>query len=110
MIKTPLHDGDVERPKDPIYADCYFLNANSSTAPGIVDKECKPITNHSKVYSGVYGRASITFYAYNFNGNKGIACGLNNLQKIRDGKPIGCKASAADDFGDNTDDDFVFLD
>lgn len=64
-----------------------FINANSSTAPGIVDVDCNPIPGSSEVYSGVYGHASINLYA--FNSNKGIACGLNNLQKIRDGEPMG---------------------
>ena len=106
-IKTPLRDGDIERPDDPAYANAYFINANSATAPGIVDIDCNPILSRSEVYSGVYGRASITFYAFNSNGNKGIACGLNNLQKIRDGEPLGGKASAASDFASDTDDDFL---
>ena len=97
VIKTPLRDGDIERPDDPAYANAYFINANSATAPGIVDAACNPIMNRSEVYSGVYGRASISFYAFNANGNKGIACGLNNLQKISDGEPLGGKASAESD-------------
>mgnify|MGYP000843492261 CR=1 FL=1 len=83
-IKNPLRDGDTERPDDEAYSNSYFINANSATAPGIVDANCNPILERSEVYSGVYGRASISFYAFNSNGNKGIACGLNNLQKIRD--------------------------
>lgn len=71
-IKTPLRDGDTERPDDPAYAGSYFINANSATAPGIVDADCNPILTRSEVYSGVYGRASINFYAFNSNGNKGI--------------------------------------
>lgn len=106
-IKTPLRDGDTERPDDPAYANSYFINANSATAPGIVDIDCNPILSRSEVYSGVYGRASISFYAFNSNGNKGIACGLNNLQKIRDGEPLGGKASAESDFATDTDDDFL---
>lgn len=106
-IKTPLRDGDIERPDDPAYANSYFVNANSSTAPGIVDEACNPILNRSEVYSGVYGRASITFYAFNTNGNKGIACGLNNLQKIRDGESLGSKASAESDFATDNYDDFL---
>ena len=106
-IKTPLRDGDAERPDDPAYANAYFINANSSTAPGIVDADCNPILTRSEVYSGVYGRASINFYAFNSNGNKGIACGLNNLQKIRDGEPLGGKSSAASDFATDADDDFL---
>lgn len=101
LIKTPLRDGDTERPDDEAYKNCYFINANSATAPGIVDADCQPIIDHSEVYSGVYGRASINFYAFNSNGNKGIACGLNNLQKIRDGEPLGGKSRAEDDFADD---------
>ena len=66
-----------------------------------------PILTRSEVYSGVYGRASITFYAFNSSGNRGIACGLNNLQKIRDGEPLGSKASAESDFATDEDDDFL---
>ena len=99
-IKNPLRDGDVERLDDAAYKDCYFINANSATAPGIVDAARNPIIEHSEVYSGVYGRASINFYAFNSNGNKGIACGLNNLQKISDGEPLGGKTRAEDDFAD----------
>ena len=106
-IKTPLRDGDLERPDDEAYANAYFINANSATAPGIVDADRQPIIDHSEVYSGVYGRASINFYAFNTNGNKGIACGLNNLQKLRDGEPLGGKSRAEDDFADDDDDDFL---
>ena len=106
-IKTPLRDGDTERPDDETYANSYFINANSATAPGIVDANCSPILERSEVYSGVYGRASISFYAFNSNGNKGIACGLNNLQKIRDGEPLGGRSRAEDDFATDDDDDFL---
>lgn len=106
-LKTPLRDGDVERPDDEAYKNAYFINANSTTAPGIVDENCNPILTHSEVYSGVYGRASITFYAFNANGNRGIACSLNNLQKIRDGEPLGSKASAESDFATDDEDDFL---
>jgi ABC-type glycerol-3-phosphate transport system substrate-binding protein len=104
-IKTPLRDGDTERPDDEAYANSYFLNANSTTQPGIVDANVQPILTRSEVYSGVYGRASINFYAFNSNGNRGIACGLNNLQKIRDGEPLGSRTSAEDDFADFVEDD-----
>jgi hypothetical protein len=106
-IKTPLRDGDVERPDDAAYADSYFINANSASAPGIVDANRQPIIDRSEVYSGVYGRASINLYAFNSNGNKGIACGLNNLQKIKDGEPLGGKASAESDFATDDEDDFL---
>lgn len=70
----------------------------------LADKQ--PIIDHSEVYSGVYGRASINFYAFNSNGNKGMACGLNFLQKMRDDEPLGGKSRAEDDFADD-DEDFL---
>jgi len=77
-LKTPLRDGDIDRPDDPAYANSYFVNANSTIRPGIVDANLQPIIDSTEFYSGCYGRASIVFYAYNANGNKGIACGLQN--------------------------------
>ena len=106
-LKTPLRDGDVEKPDDESYAGHYFLNANNTTAPGIVDADRQPILQRSEVYSGVYGRASISFYAFNSSGSKGIACSLNNLQKIADGEHLGGKASAEEDFATEEDDDFL---
>jgi hypothetical protein len=107
-LKVPLRDGDIERPDDEAYANAFFINANSTTAPGIVDADVNPVINRSEVYSGVYGRASINFYAFNSNGNRGIACGLQNLQLIKDGEPLGGKASAESDFATDEDEDFLF--
>ena len=106
-LRTPLRDGDLERPDDPAYANAYFVNANSTTAPGVVDANRNEILDKSEVYSGCYGRASISFYAFNANGNRGIACGLNNLQKIKDGEPLGGRASAESDFATEEDEDFL---
>ena len=72
--------------------------------PGIVDIDRQPILQRSEVYSGVYGRASISLYAFNSSGNRGIACSLNNLQKIADGEPLGGKSRAEDDFADDGED------
>ena len=106
-LKLPLRDGDIDRPDDEAYANSYFINANSNTPPQIVDRNVNPIIDRSEVYSGVYARVSINFYAFNSNGNKGIACGLGNIQKIRDGEPLGGRTNAADDFATDVDDDFL---
>ena len=105
-LKTPLRDRS-ERPDDEAYQDHYFINANNTTAPGIVDADRQPIIDQREIYSGCYGRASITFYAFNNNGNRGIACSLNNLQKIKDGPQLGGHSRAEDDFADLDDDDFL---
>lgn len=109
-LKTPLRDGDLDRPDDPAYAGCWFLNANSDRAPGIVDHNAQPILDRSEVYSGCYGRVSLSFYAFSSNGNRGIACGLNNVQKVFDGEPLGGQISAEQEFAgleSGEDEDFL---
>lgn len=96
-LKGGLRDGDMEK-EDPAYEGCYFINANSVQKPGVVDAELNPILDQSEFYSGCYGRASITFYPYNAQGSKGIACGLNNVQKLEDGEKLGGGTTAAADF------------
>lgn len=103
-LKMPLRDGDEEREDDENYAGCMFLNANSTNKPGLVDKDINPILDREDLYSGCFGRASINFYAYNASGSKGIAVGLNNLQKLEDGDRLGGGgASAESDFGSDDD-------
>lgn len=97
-LKTPLRDGDAERPDDEAYANCYFLNANSKNKPGIVDQNVQPILDATEVYSGCYARLTLNFYAYSASGNKGIAAGLGNVQKLEDGEPLGGFTRAEDDF------------
>ena len=103
-LKLPLRDGDAERPDDENYANSMFVNANSSQKPGIVDENRDEIMAKDEFYSGCYGRASINFYAFNVSGSKGIAAGLNNLQKLEDGECLAGGASAQEDFGDDYDD------
>lgn len=105
-IKLPFRDGDAER-EDEAYKGHWFINANSTTAPQIVDKAVKPILDRDEVYSGCYARVSLNFYAFNSNGNKGVACGLGNIQKLRDGESLCGRSSATDDFTTEADDDFL---
>ena len=110
-LKEPLRDGDEEREDDENYQGKYFINANAKTKPGLVDKKGRPIIDSTEFYSGCYGYASITFYAFNSNGNKGIACGLNNIMKTDDGEPLGGRSRAEDDFANLiTEDEDDFLD
>lgn len=98
--KKPVRDGDAERPDDPAYKGCYFINCSSDTQPGIVDKSRQPIMNHEELVSGDYGRCDINFYAFNVGTNKGIAVGLNNVQKLKDGKPLGIVRDPEDAFAE----------
>lgn len=97
-LKLPMRDGDVERPDDPAFEGMYFINANSMRQPSIVDRSLNPIMSRDEFYSGCYGRASINFYAFNVS-SKGIAAGLNNLQKLEDGEMLAGGSTAEEDFG-----------
>lgn len=97
-LKLPLRDGDIDRPDDETYLDCFFLNATSKDAPQIVDRRVKPITDPMMVYSGCYCNVSVNFYAFNANGNRGVAAGLSNIQFVKDGDRLSGKASAESEF------------
>ena len=106
-LKLPLRDGD-DRENDPdgIYAGHYYVNAKSSTRPGVVDKDRSPIVDEEDIYSGVWAIVSVTFYGYDVSGNRGVACGLNNIMKYKDGDRLGGRTSAENDFsGVRLDDD-----
>ena len=96
-LKGGLRDGDEEK-DDPAYAGSYFINANSVKRPEVIDLDRNLIMDPNEFYSGCYGRASITFFPYNTQGSKGIACGLNNVMKLEDGEKLGGSTSAAVDF------------
>lgn len=97
-LKLPLRDGDIDRPDDEAYADAMFVNATSKDAPQIVDRKVQPILDPMECGSGDYCNVSVNFYAFNANGNRGVAAGLGNIQLIKHGDRLAGKASAASDF------------
>jgi hypothetical protein len=106
ILKTTLKDADHDMDQDGMLfaekwdytAGHYIINVSTKNQPQIVDANLNPIINPTEFYSGCYGRASINFFAYNNNGNKGISAGLNNLQKLEDGDPLGSITTAEQDF------------
>lgn len=109
-LRAVLRDGDTDKPDDEAYRDSYFVNAKSVRKPYVCDSANNEIIDCSEIYSGCYGRASISFYAYNTGTSRGIACSLNGLQKIKDGEPLGGMSSAKADFkaeGSSNDDGFL---
>lgn len=98
-LELPLRNGDTDK-DDGVYEDCFFINAKSSTRPGICDKNKNPIVDEEEIYSGVYAYVSVSFYPYDKNGNRGIACGLNNIMKFKDGERLGGRTSTETDFAD----------
>lgn len=104
-LDLPLRDGNDK--DDEVYADKFYLNAKSSTRPGIVDRNKVAIVDEEEVYSGMWAVVSVTFYPYDTNGNRGVACGLNNVMKFKDDEKFGGRNSAENDFAgiDNEEDD-----
>lgn len=96
-LKLPLRDGDEER-DDEVYKGCMFINANSKTQPQIVDAMVAPILDRKDLYSGCWARVSINLYPFSASGNKGVACGLGNIQKVRDDNRLGGGSNASEDF------------
>nr|WP_319488500.1 DUF2815 family protein [uncultured Caproiciproducens sp.] len=102
MLKVPIHDGDGVRDSgEPFGEECkghWVMTASSKQRPQVVDQTLSEITNASDIYSGMYARVTIRFFAYANSGNKGIGCGLNNVLKVEDGEPLSGHADAASDF------------
>lgn len=102
-LKTPLRDGDEEYPDDANYEGMYFMNASSATAPGVRVLENGAMSealDGDDFYSGCFGCATVNFFAYNNSGNMGIAAGLNNVIKTKDGEKLSGGHTAEEDFGD----------
>lgn len=97
-LDMPLRDGDDK--DDEVYAGMLYVNAKSNTRPGIVDRDKNPIVDEEEIYSGVWAIVSVTFYPYDTNGNRGVACGLNNIMKFKDDEKLGGRTSAENDFAD----------
>lgn len=100
---TPLYDGDGVRPTGEAFGEeCkghWVMTASSEQKPQVVDLGLNEILSATEIYSGMYARVSIRFFPYFATGKKGIGCGLNNVQKLEDGVPLGGRTSANDDFG-----------
>ena len=108
-IHLPLRDADEEGRADEAYEGMMFLNATSKRKPQIVDRHVEKIYDEEEVYSGCYCNVTVNFYAYSNNGNKGIAAGLNNIQKVRDGERLSGGSNATEDFDVIEDDDEEML-
>lgn len=98
-LDMPLRNGDTDK-EDDVYSGHFYVNAKSNTRPGVCDKNKSPIMDEDEIYSGVWAIVSVTFFGYDISGNRGVACGLNNIMKFKDGERLGGRASAETDFAD----------
>lgn len=101
----PIWDGDGLRQNGekfgPECAGCWVMTASSKQRQEIVDVNMNPIIDATQIYSGMYARVCVNFFAYNSNGKRGVGAGLGPVQKLRDGDPLGGRITAADAFGAN---------
>lgn len=97
-LKTPLRDGDIDRSEDEAYKGCYFMTCNSNNRPGIVNAAREPIISQDEIKSGDYGYVSVSFFAFNKAGNKGIAAGLNHIMKTKTGEALAGGVSVEEAF------------
>lgn len=97
-LKNPFRDGDIEKPDMQGYKGAVFISATSKMKPGVVDASLQPIIAEDDFYAGCYARASVTCFAYDKMGNKGVSFGLQNLQKTKDGESFSGRTKAEDDF------------
>lgn len=104
-LKTPLRDGDEEHPDEEVYKGKLFFNCSAKQRPGIVDRDINAILDPDEVYSGCYGRVNVTFYPYDASGNRGVAAGLNHVQKLSDGERLGGGVSVETAFSDAFEDE-----
>ena len=98
-----IHDGDGTRPSDgmPYGEECkghWIITASSKQPPFVVDAQVQKIINPTEVYSGMWGNVNVNFFPYNSNGKKGVGCGLNGVQKTRDGEPLSSRITAEEAF------------
>lgn len=107
----PIRDGEEKDGAE--FQGCMFISARNKMKPQVVDAQVNPILDQSEIYAGCYVNATVTAFAYNFEGVKGIGWSLGNIQKVKDGEPFGAGAIRAESefeaFDSEDDDDEALL-
>lgn len=98
--KDTIHDGDEEADldKNPEYEGSWYFNVSSKTRPAVADRNAQAIIDETEVYSGCYARAKLGAFAFKSQGSKGVSFGLNGIQKLGEGEPLGAVAMKPEDF------------
>lgn len=101
-MRSPFRD-QGEKEKDGalpagLEAGAIFINFKANQRPGLVDANVQPILDASDFYAGCWARAQVRAFAYDQKGNKGVSFGLQNVQKMREGEPLGSRVRAEDAF------------
>ena len=80
--------GDLQKEKYPEYANSYYMRLSTKFAPKVLDANRNEILDPTEIYSGCYGKVSLTCFAYSGDGKRGVSACLNNVMKTRDGEPL----------------------
>lgn len=99
-LTEPIHDGNAERPTNPVFKDCVYLNIKSQNKPGVLGMDKKPLLDPMEIYSGCYVYVSVNIKPYNNHGKKGVSVWLRHVMKKADGERLAGIASAEEDFSD----------
>lgn len=91
----PIRDGEEKDGEE--FQDCMFISARNQRKPQVVDSQRDPIIDQSEIYAGCYVNATMTSFAYNYEGVKGVSWSLGNVQKVKDGEPFGGKQATAEE-------------
>ena len=99
-IDSIVRDGDEDYDLDdrPEVEGHWVLNVRTKFAPQVVDARLAAVTDPEAVYSGCYGRVSMTAFPYKTRGKTGVSFALGNVQFLRDGERLGGRANARDEF------------
>lgn len=102
-FKRAIRDGEEKADLEGYGPGKVFANLTSKLKPGVVDANGNDM-NPDDIYPGCYLRATVSAYAYDMNGGKGIALGLQNIRFVRDGERLDARTDAGEDFKDVEDD------
>lgn len=107
VLRNPLRDGDLRFAQDSglykAFKNCWFVGARTNRKPQVIDAAKNEVFTDEDVYSGCLMRASVSVFAYNKAGNKGVALGLNNVQVLKKLERLDGRKSATDEFSEWTD-------
>lgn len=110
-INYTLHDGNGAKengePYGPECKDCMVMSVSSKNRPGVVDQNVRAILDPTMCVSGDYFRVEINAYGYDYSGKKGVSFGLNNVQFVKKGDPLGNISRPEDSFSAVEDDPFA---
>lgn len=89
------------------------IRANSEYRPGIVDQKLNAIDLdeiEEQLYPGCYCRAAVNVYTWTYMGKSGVSFGLEGIQKVKDGEPLGGRTDLSDVFDEVEIEDDLFDD